>query len=50
MTRIRNNQGIHCWPVHAREIAFEDGEPFQSLRVIQTDGRAARSSPVWVGP
>ena len=55
MTLTSNNQEIHCWPVHAREIVFEDDEPlagaaFCYLRVTQADGHVAWSSPVWVGP
>jgi hypothetical protein len=57
VTLIRDNQEIHCWPVHARkvEIAFEDDEPlegtaFHYVRVIQADGHTGWSSPVWAGP
>ena len=55
VTLIRNNQEIHCWPVHAREIVFEDDAPLESAafhypRVIRADGHLAWSSPVRVGP
>ena len=55
MDLIRNNQFLFTRSSNTREFTFEfvdnqpaPGENYYYVRVIQTDGELAWSSPIWV--